>query len=505
MGRMNWRQLYSPQRTGGSDELRASGNEGKVAAAGSEGEAGGTGGPAVAGPRPDPRIRTSFLRDYDRIIFSSAFRRLQNKTQVFPLPGPVFVHNRLTHSLEVASVGRSLGKAVGDALAEKYAGEGEDFREFYKYELPSVIAAACLAHDIGNPPFGHSGEDAIRSFFRGLDGEEKRRFDQELSPNQQRDFLYFEGNANAFRTLTHSFNEPNAGGFRLTYATLASIVKYPSDSLNGFNKERLVTKKSGFFDSEVGTYTAIAEALGIPRVGVASHEPRAASYEGERENVFARHPYVYLVEAADDICYRIIDFEDAHRLHIISIDTIRDLFLSFFDEERGYDAREQVEKTFHKIHDDNQKVQFLRAKLINLLIFRARDIFMQKEEELLEGGLTKPLIDHLPARERELVKKIDAYSVQHIYNHRSVVEIELAGYHVIGGLLGAFFQAILYPRSARSEKILQLISKQFVITGDPSLLYYDIQSLVDFIAGMTDLYAVDVYRKITGMTFPQIG
>src|ERR1700744_6444964 len=172
---MNWQQLYSPIRTGSTGR----------------------------GTSSDPAgVRTSFLRDYDRIIFSSAFRRLQNKTQVFPLPGPLFVHNRLTHSLGVASVGRSLGKAVGDALGDKYASLGEGFREFYKYELPSVIAAGCLAHDIGNPPFGHSGEDAIRNFFREFVGEGRSRFDQELTPNQQRDFLFFEGNANAFRTLT---------------------------------------------------------------------------------------------------------------------------------------------------------------------------------------------------------------------------------------------------------------------------------------------------------------
>src|SRR6201990_1865049 len=169
---MNWQQLYSPLRTGSSRRSSTDSSS----------------------------IRPSFLRDYDRIIFSSAFRRLQNKTQVFPLPGPVFVHNRLTHSLEVASVGRSLGKAVGDEIGDKYAGSGKDFTEFYKYELPSVIAAGCLAHDIGNPPFGHSGEDAIRNFFRGLEGEGGRRFAAELSPNQQRDFLFFEGNANAFRT-----------------------------------------------------------------------------------------------------------------------------------------------------------------------------------------------------------------------------------------------------------------------------------------------------------------
>jgi dGTPase len=469
---MNWQQLYSPLRTGSPN--RPSSDPSAQA----------------EGPKSDAQLRTSFLRDYDRIIFSSAFRRLQNKTQVFPLPGPVFVHNRLTHSLEVASVGRSLGKAVGDAIADNHPGNGDEFREFYKYELPSVIAAGCLAHDIGNPPFGHSGEDAIRNFFRSLEGEPRKRFES-LTPNQQRDFLYFEGNANAFRTLTHHFNEPSPGGFRLTYATLASIVKYPSDSLNGFNKQQLNTKKSGFFDSEIATWQIIANALGIPRPDVT-------------KNVFARHPFVYLVEAADDICYRIIDFEDAHRLNIISIDTIARLFLSFFDEETGFDARDRVENIFHAINDDNQKVQFLRAKLINLLIFRVRDIFMNKEEELLAGTVGKSLIDYLPDRELALVKEIDAFSVQHIYNHRSVVEIEIAGYNVIGGMLKEFFGAILDPGNVKSEKLLQLISRQFVVARSPDRLYSDIQSVVDFIAGMTDLYAVDLYRKITGMTFPQI-
>src|SRR5580658_3017214 len=470
---MDWQRLYSPMRTGGAS---------RVARADSE----------VTGQGEESgKVRTSFLRDYDRIIFSSAFRRLQNKTQVFPLPGPVFVHNRLTHSLEVASVGRSLGKAVGDVLAERYPALGDGFREFYKYELPSVIAAACLAHDIGNPPFGHSGEDAIRNFFRELEGEGKARFATELTLNQQEDFLRFEGNANAFRTLTHAFNERSAGGFRLTYATLASIVKYPTDSLNGFNKQRLVTRKSGFFDSEIETYRAIADELGIPRLS-----PDA--------NIYARHPFVFLVEAADDICYRVIDFEDAHRLEIISIETIRELFLSFFDQEEGYDARDRVEKVFYEINDDNQKVQFLRAKLINLLIFRARDIFMAREEELLKGGLAKALIEYLPARELELIRRIDAFSVEHIYNHRSVVEIEIAGYNVIGGLLREFIGAILQPGSNKSQKLKQLISKQFVIAGRPDSLYPDIQAVVDFIAGMTDLYAVDLYRKITGIDFPRI-
>jgi dGTPase len=459
---MNWQQLYSTKR---------SGSEHKTAYA--------------------DAIRTSFLRDYDRIIFSSAFRRLQNKTQVFPLPGPVFVHNRLTHSLEVASVGRSLGKAVGDAIARQYPDAGELFHEFYKYELPSVIAAGCLAHDIGNPPFGHSGEDAIRTFFRELTGDAKDRFTALLSPNQQRDLLYFEGNANAFRTLTHSFNEKAPGGFRLTYTTLASIIKYPADSISGFNKQQLVTKKSGFFDSEIATYQYIAAELGIPRLD-------------EQKNIYARHPFVFLVEAADDICYRVIDFEDAHRLNIISIDTIKDLFLAFFDNEAGYDARDRVEEIFNSINDNNQKVQFLRAKLINQLISRVTIVFMENEAALLSGTLQKALIDYLPDREKQLIKAIDAFSVEHIYNHRSVVEIEIAGYNVIGGLLKEFFAAVINPASAKSQKLLQLISGQYIITGEPPKLYNDIQSVVDYIAGMTDLYAVDIYRKITGMTFPQI-
>lgn len=460
---MNWQQLYSTRRTGSENKSTTYSDA----------------------------LRTSFLRDYDRIIFSSPFRRLQNKTQVFPLPGSVFVHNRLTHSLEVASVGRSLGKAVGDALAAKYPNEGEDFKEFYKYELPSVIAAGCLAHDIGNPPFGHSGEDAIRTFFRDLTGEAKQRFESQLTPNQQRDFLYFEGNANAFRTLTKSFGENTTGGFRLTYATLASIIKYPSDSLSGFNKQQLVTKKSGFFDSEINTYQHIAQELGIPQL-----EPG--------KNIYARHPFVYLVEAADDICYRVIDFEDAHRLNIISINTLKDLFLAFFNEGEGYDARERVEETYNKISDDNKKVEFLRARLINLLINRVSTVFMQKEAELLSGTVKKALIDYLPERELKLIKSIDDFSVAHIYNHRSVVEIEIAGYNVIGELLKEFFAAVVTPTSAKSFKLLQLISKQFVVTGQPDKLYEDTQSVVDFIAGMTDLYAVDIFRKVTGITFPKI-
>ncbi|MFT3945439.1 MAG: deoxyguanosinetriphosphate triphosphohydrolase [Agriterribacter sp.] len=456
---MKWQQLYSSQRSGSEFKERTS----------------------------PQNIRTSFVRDYDRIIFSSAFRRLQNKTQVFPLPGAVFVHNRLTHSLEVSSVGRSLGKAAGDAIADKYNNESDQFKEFYRYELPSVIAAACLAHDIGNPPFGHSGEDAIRIFFNELGADAKKRFENELSEAQQKDLLNFEGNANAFRTLTHHFNEDKQGGFQLTYATLASIVKYPCDSLSGFKKPELVTKKSGFFSTELHTYTHLADILGIPRLR-------------ENENVYARHPFVFLVEAADDICYRIIDFEDAYKLGIISIKQIASFFLTFFDDEKGYDAREKIEKTFNEIKDDNKKIQFLRARIINLLVHKLCDIFMKLEVQLLAGTLNTSLIDLLPAGQLKIIKQIDCYSIENIYNHRSVVEIELAGYNIIGYLLKEFAYAIMHPRTTKAKKLKNLVPAQFLISDKPGELFTNLQSVTDFIAGMTDLYAVDLYRKMTGIS-----
>ena len=462
---MNWASLYTTQRTGERERKTSS---------------------------FDP-VRNSFQRDYDRIIFSSAFRRLQNKTQVFPLPGAIFVHNRLTHSLEVASVGRSLGKAVGERIAAKYRDEGEQFAEFYRHELASVIAAACLAHDIGNPPFGHSGEDAIRTYFHGLDGAMRTVIHDSLSENQRKDFENFEGNSNALRVLTHSFNERDPGGYKLTYTTLASLVKYPCASVECFDKKSglIATKKSGFFDSELNTYRHIAWALHIP--------PK----EGY-EHVFARHPFVYLTEAADDICYRIIDMEDAHRLHIISLGTFMDTFLPFFDGEKDYASRDYIEKKLAGINDDNQKVQYVRARWIGLMIDKLSGIFMAHEEELLNGTLEKDLLKCLPHEDHKLIERINDFSVKHIYNYRAVVEIEIAGYNVIGGLLKEFIHAVLHPGTSKSGKIIKLVSSQFPVLHDGKNVYHDIQSVVDFIAGMTDLYAIDLYRKITGITIPEI-
>lgn len=462
---MEWGKLYSTLRTGDSKDKKHN----------------------------KDKVRTSFQRDYDRLIFSSAFRRLQNKTQVFPLPRAVFVHNRLTHSLEVASVGRSLGKYAGDAIAEKYHDAPQEFIDFYRYELPSVIAAACLAHDIGNPPFGHSGEYAIRTFFKELDNDTKAAIQAQLTPGQVKDLELFEGNSNALRILTNNFNEAEEGGYKLTYTTLASIVKYPCASHEGFNKKNglIATRKSGYFQSETETYKDIAETLGIPK-------------RDGFDTVYARHPFVFLTEAADDICYRIIDMEDAHRLDIVSLEQIQDLFYPFFNEGDKYYSREYIQNKVDSLRDANQKVQYIRATWIGLMTDKLAKVYMQHEEELLAGELQNDLMSCLPEKEKQLIDAINDFSFKHIYNYKSVVEIEIAGYNVIGGLLEELMQAILHPEKTKSFKLLQLIPAQFHISKQKDNLYADILSIVDFISGMTDIYAIDIYRKITGITIPEI-
>ena len=221
-----------------------------------------------------PERRTEFQRDFDRLIFSAPFRRMQNKTQVFPLPGSVFVHNRLTHSLEVSCVGRSLGNRVSHMLTAKHP----ELCGTAVEEIGNIVSAACLAHDLGNPPFGHSGERAISTYFSEGKGTELR---SQFSDVEWNDIVHFEGNANAFRLLTHQFNGRRQGGFALTYSTLAAIVKYPYASCYAGGKP-----KFGFFHTEADTFARIADELGLIRL----------SGEGEPLK-YCRHPLVYLVEA----------------------------------------------------------------------------------------------------------------------------------------------------------------------------------------------------------------
>ncbi|SOE20694.1 dGTPase [Spirosomataceae bacterium TFI 002] len=432
-------------------------------------------------------VRGDYMRDYDRLIFSSQFRRLQNKTQVFPLPGATFVHNRLTHSLEVASVGRSLGRAVGEKIvANNQDSLTQNAKDFYRFELSDVIQTACIAHDIGNPPFGHSGEEAIRTYFANLPLDQKDRITAELSENEFNDLLKFEGNANAFRVLTTLFLN---NGLKLTYTTLASIVKYPIDSTNGFDKKtgKISTKKSGFFEQEIPFYETIATELGIINFD-------------QSKNQYARHPFVFLVEAADDICYSIIDLEDAFRLNIVSFEKVKGLLLPFFEDEK---TAEYLLKQMEEIQEEKQKLSLLRAMLINLLTQKCTAAYMENEAALLSGELNKPLIELIDSKSQILLEKISDFSVTYIYNHRSVIEKEIAGYNVIGGLLDEFVTAVLNPKSQKSRKMLQLLTGQYANNEDKTL-YQNLLSVIDYISGMTDLYAVDLYRKITGIQIPEI-
>ncbi len=440
---MNWNQLISTKRLG---------SKGQIASALHE-------------------DRTQFQRDYDRIIFSSPFRRMQNKTQVFPLPEHIFVHNRLTHSLEVASVGRSLGNILAEKLVRKFPDNP------LIHEIGTIVSTACLAHDLGNPPFGHSGEAAISNFFLKGKGQ---KFKDELNEGEWKDFTHFDGNANAFRTLTHQFNGKRLGGFALTYSSLASIVKYPFESVQA------TKPKFGFFQSDKNNYYTIAKELGIP----------------ENEKGFARHPLVYLVEAADDICYQIMDLEDAFKLGILNFDHIKGLFLNFYDGETEKDRLAGVQKTLEEVSDKNEQVSYLRATVIGKLIYECIHIFEAHSEAILSGKFTGSLIDRLPTIQASAMKKVQDISYSKVYGHRSVVEIEIAGYKIIGTLLDEFVDAVLSPNDLYSKKILSILPQQYKTSQDST--YLKIQSVVDFVSGMTDVFALDLYRKIKGISLPGV-
>jgi dGTPase len=432
--------------------------------------------------------RSSFVKDYDRILFSAPFRKLQNKTQVFPLTDEIFVHSRLTHSLETASVGRTLGREVGKAIAEKYAGNGDNvFRHFYDNELQHVISAACLAHDIGNPPFGHTGEKAISEFFRHVVPEKYPAIIQSLPEDALDELRHFEGNANGFRILTHNFNNAGGGEFKLTYSTLAALVKYPCRSVDGNDKSTglISTKKYNSFLSEWPYWEQLAEGLKLRSVG-----------KGNR--VFSRHPFVYLVEAADDICYLIIDLEDAHRLGMISFENT---YSHLTDLLEGFDAGQaaSAERVLDRISSDEQKIAYLRALVVRLAVMECVKVFMQREEELLEGRLNKPLTGLF---EHEVLKKWEAleeFSWKNIYSHPRVMEREMAGYRVLQGLLEEFTDGLMKPDSLRNRQLLSLIPYPYRNLEAPDDLYFNLRSILDFISAMTDQEAMRMYRLLKGI------
>ena len=419
--------------------------------------------------------RSEFKRDYDRLIFSSAFRRLQNKTQVFPLPGSIFVHNRLTHSLEVASVGMSIGNDISRRVIQKRP----ELKETLVEEIGTIVSAACLAHDLGNPPFGHSGEKAIQTFFSEGPGQKIKSM---VSSEFWDDITHFEGNANAFRILTHRFKGRRQGGFVMTYSMLASIVKYPFASCLAGNHG-----KFGFFASEAESYRKIADELGI----------FCKSAPGEPLK-YARHPLVYMVEAADDICYEIMDIEDSHKLKILSFAETEHLLLSFFDEEIQQKIRQRI--IDEELTDENEKVVYMRASVIGKLENECVAAFLTHEEEILAGTFEGSLIDHISERQKKAYKKCEKISYSKIYQSKPVLDIELSGYQIMATLMEVFVEAAVNPSRFYSKQLLRRVSSQYDIENEN--LEERIMAVIDYISGMTDIYALDIYQKINGISLP---
>lgn len=421
--------------------------------------------------------RSAFLRDYDRLIFSAPFRRLQNKTQVFPLPGSVFVHNRLTHSLEVACVGRSLGNNVARGILLEHS----ELVKSNITEIGNIVSAACLAHDMGNPPFGHSGEKAISAYFTEGKGQSLEQMFSDR-PGQWTDIINFEGNANAFRLLAHQFIGRRKGGFAMTYSTLASIVKYPYASILANGKH-----KFGFFDSEAPIYARIADELGIIRIS----EP------GEPLK-YVRYPLVWLVEAADDICYLLMDLEDAHKLKLLSTDNTISLMMDFLEPTE----RDHAKSIIGMVTDVNEQVSYLRSKLVGVLVEECTQVFLENEKAILDGSFSGSLIKHISPTPREAYQRLSDLSIRKIYRSRDVLEVELAGFRIISTLLDLMIEAVQNPDREYSKLLIGRVSSQYDINATD--IYHRIQAVLDYISGMTDVYALDIYRKINGNSLPAV-
>jgi dGTPase len=425
----------------------------------------------ICGHGPD---RSEFQIDFDRVVFSTIFRRLNGKTQVFPFPETDVIHTRLTHSLEAASVGRSLGAIVGNELHKKG-------RKVQGWELGAVVSVACLAHDIGNPPLGHSGEKAIAEFF---DSERGREIISELSKEQKADFLNFEGNAMGLHLLTYS--NPHlttvSGGLGLTYPAIAAFAKYPRTAHVNGDATIASEKKAGVFQYDIATFSEVATELGIP-----------AKVDGGGK--WFRHPLAFLTEAADDICYSIMDFEDGYKHGLVSYEETSLLLIKIC--EAGMDRTSFG--SFKKIIDKRQQIGYLRAKAINSLIYQLATAFIDNEAEILGGTFDRPLFDVVESN--LIVQDILRVSKDKIYCHRPVLEVEAAGFQVLSGLLDSFLFAIKNPKKASSERVLRLVPKEYIFdfSKDP---YGAILSITNYIAGMTDTFAVDTFRNLRGIQLP---
>lgn len=442
---MNWEQLLSLKRFGDQEKrIRSKQDE----------------------------TRLGFEVDFDRIIFSEAFRSLQDKTQVIPLSDTDFVHTRLTHSLEVSVVGRTLGRRVGKVLLERHPKLkelGYTFNDF-----GAIVAAASVMHDIGNPPFGHSGEKAIGEYFSNGKGKE---FKEKLTDKEFQDLVDFEGNANGFKILTEN-REGIVGGLRLSYATLGAFMKYPKESLPKKPTQHISDKKYGFFQSEKESFLDVANDLGLTK-------------RSENHISYHRHPLTFLVEAADDICYTIIDFEDGINLGLIEEEFALEYLIKL--------VKDSIDtKKYHSLQHKKDRISYLRALAINTLINEAVEIFLQNEDKILSGEFDRSLLDR--CKYEAQINDIIKISVSKIYLSKEVVEKEVAGYKIIADLLDSFIKAVNNNYSASASNydklLLNLLPREYVCTS--SSVYERVMTVCSYVSRMSDGYAIRLHRKISG-------
>lgn len=429
-----------------------------------------------AGKGPRAPERTAFQQDYDRIVFTSAFRRMKDKTQVFPLSKSDYVRTRLTHSLEASCVGRSLGTVVGREIIARHGLDYVDAADF-----GAIVAAACLAHDIGNPPFGHAGEDAIREWFKQSGLLERHPF----SPEQRADFARYEGNAQGFRIVSR-LQSPANPGLQLTAAVLATFTKYPRPSHLDDELDGKSGRKFGYFQHDADNFRRVAAATGL-----VERVPGAA---------WRRHPLAFLVEVADDTCYLIVDLEDAARLGFVSYATAEMLLADIAGDSVSGGRLE-------RLSDAKERLEYLRAKAIGRMLESAAAVFLENEAAILDGTFDEELLERSPlAVPLQAVLRV---AKDCIYVARPALEIETAGFEVLGGLLALFATAVeagagCARMTVRERMLLKLLPAQFLGFGgvpDPDP-YVRLLQVADFVAGMTDSYAVDLYRKLKGIDLP---
>lgn len=417
--------------------------------------------------------RLGFEVDYDRIIFSSEFRGLQDKTQVVPLSKTDFVHTRLTHSLEVSVVGRSLGRKVGKLLLEKHP-HLENVHGYRMNDFGAIVAAAALAHDIGNPPFGHSGEKAIGSYFKAGDGAQ---FKSLLTAKQYQDLCDFEGNANGFKILTES-RAGREGGLRLSYATLGAFTKYPKESLPKKPTTHIVDKKYGFFQSEKDMFKNVATELGL--------DARSKDHLS-----FQRHPLAFLVEAADDICYTIIDFEDGINLGLIQEEYALEYLINL--------VRGKIKtKNYNALKTTEDRVSYLRALAIGTLIDEAALLFMKHEDAILAGKFETALLD--VSQYKAQIKDIIDLSVTKVYCSKEVINKEIAGYEILNQLLNAYGKMafnVFEDNCSNYDELLKNILPETVKLTNHSL-YNNLLAVCLYISKLSDTNAMLLHQKLKG-------